>query len=325
MTLPYLAAAMTILQEGTRKPNRTGVDTISAFAIPMQFDLQDGFPLLTTKKMSWKNILLENLWFLSGDTNIAFLRKHGVKIWDEWVDERGLVPSAYGNFWRQFPVHNESWSIREVDFNDQVEWVLDTLRANPSSRRMVVSAWDPGNAQTSKLPPCHVMWVLNVQNLNKRKVSHADGMVTDILLEETEPRLCLHLTQRSCDMFLGVPYNIAGYAFICHLMGHLAGIPPGIFSHTLVDAHFYTAKPDGSMAAGGTHGEDDNKLLDHVPLIKEQLTRQPRQLPQLTISDQIRSLDDITKIMEAPLDEILDAFRLEGYDPHPTIKGAVAV
>ena len=341
MTRQYLEAAQTILQTGTRKPNRTGVDTISAFAVPMRFNLRDGFPLLTTKKIPWWNVVAENLWFLSGEKHIGFLKKHGVKFWDAWADEDGFVPSAYGNFWRHFPVHgrmqDDDMGQHEVGrYNDQIAWALAELRRNPMSRRLVVSAWAPGNAQTSKLPPCHTMFVLNTQNLPTMEVTMRGpggitgwqpgdpqqqeyGSVTD------KPHLCLHLTQRSCDMFLGVPYNVAGYAFILSTMAHLAGMKPGIFSHMLVDAHFYTAKPDGSMAAGGTHGEDDNALLDHVPMITEQLKRQPRRLPTLTISDKLKSLDDLKALLEAPKDEILDVFKLEGYDPHPAIKGAVAV
>lgn len=328
MTKQYLEAAQTILREGTRKPNRTGVDTISTFAVPMRFDLREGFPLLTTKTIKWEHIVLENLWFLSGERHIGFLKKHGVKFWDAWADEDGFVPSAYGNFWRNFPVHGERLGpgprgsdeptmVGEA-FNDQIAWVVNQLQNNPMSRRLVVNAWAPGNAQTSKLPPCHVMFVLNTQNLRVTEPSAVDGYIE-------EQHLCLHLTQRSCDMFLGVPYNIAGYAFITHTLAHLAGLKPGIFSHMLVDAHFYTSKPDGSIASGGTHGEDDDANLDHIPMIAEQLTREPRKLPKLTISDKIKTLDDIKILLEAPKDEILDMFKLENYDPHPAIKGKVAV
>lgn len=350
MTKQYLEAARTILNEGTRKPNRTGVDTISAFAVPMRFDLREGFPLLTTKKMSWWNIVAENLWFLSGEPHIGFLQKHGVKFWDAWTDDSGKVPSAYGNFWRHFPVHGAEirqaprglqWRVLEK-FNDQIAWVVEQLRTNPMNRRMVVSAWAPGNAQTSKLPPCHCMFALNVQNL-RMDTSKGQWFQGESLALETgddgqllgenqvappeivEPHLCLHLTQRSCDTFLGVPYNIAGYAFITHVLAHLSGLKVGIFSHMLVDAHFYTRKPDGTMAAGGTHGEDDNTLLDHIPMITEQLTREPRALPRFTIDPYLKTLDDLKILLDAPKDEILDVFKLEGYDPHPALKGAVAV
>ena len=186
----YLDAVRETLEKGTRKPNRTGVDTLSTFNINYEIDLADGFPLLTTKTISWKNIVIENLWFLSGNTDIGLLKKHDCKFWDPWADEAGKVPSAYGNFWRHFPLpDNRS--------NDQLAYIVDQLQKNPMSRRMVVSAWAPGNAQTSALPPCHALWVVNVQ-----------------MDENGEQLLCLHLTQRSCDIALGVPYNIAGYAFM---------------------------------------------------------------------------------------------------------------
>ena len=283
-----------VLENGTRKENRTGVDTISTFNVNYEIDLRDGFPLLTTKKISWKNIVVENLWFLSGDIDIGLLKKHGCKFWDPWADEDGRVPSAYGNFWRHFPVHDGGGT---ASFNDQVAWVLEEVRRNPMSRRLVISAWAPGNAQVSGLPPCHCLYVLNVQND-----------------EHGEPYLCLHLTQRSCDVALGIPYNIAGYAFLLELFGHLTGIRPGIFGHTLIDAHVYTSKPDGSMAE-----------YDHVPGLEEQLGRSPRPLPRLTIDPSIRSLADVERLMKAETREILDAFPLEGYDPHPAISFKVAV
>ncbi|MEL6546131.1 MAG: thymidylate synthase, partial [Myxococcota bacterium] len=167
------------LEHGTRKENRTGVDTLSTFNINYEVDLAQGFPLLTTKEISWKNIVVENLWFLSGATDIGLLRKHGCKFWDPWANEDGKVPSAYGNFWRNYPVHD---SEGRPAFNDQVRYVLETLKTNPMSRRMVVSAWAPGNAQTSALPPCHLLFIFNVQT----------G-------KDNEPQLCCHLTQRSAD------------------------------------------------------------------------------------------------------------------------------
>ena len=290
----YLDTVREVLEKGTRKENRTGVDTLSTFNINYEIDLDDGFPLLTTKEISWKNIVVENLWFLSGDTHIGLLKRHGCKFWDPWADSDDRVPSAYGNFWRHFPVHDERG---RAQFNDQIAWVLSELRNNPMSRRMVVSAWAPGNAQTSKLPPCHAFWVVNVQN-------DADG----------EPRVCLHLTQRSCDVALGVPYNIAGYAFLLSLLAHLSGMRPGILAHTLVDAHIYTAKADGSMAE-----------YDHVPGLREQLTREPGALPELTIDPGIRELDDIRALLDADTDTLLDKFRLHNYQPHPAINFKVAV
>jgi len=290
----YLDAVREVLEVGTRKENRTGVDTLATFNINYEIDLDPGFPLLTTKKISWKNIVIENLWFLSGDTHIGLLRKHKCKFWDPWADADGRVPSAYGNFWRHFPVHDAAGGPA---FNDQVRWVLDELGRNPMSRRLVISAWAPGNAQQSALPPCHCLWIFNVQN-------GADG----------EPRLNLHLTQRSCDIALGVPYNIAGYSFLLRLFSHFTGIRPGIFAHTLVDAHIYTAKADGSMAE-----------YDHIPGLRQQLERTPRPLPRLEISSRLRSIDDIHGLLEADTAEILDHFPLTGYDPYDPISFKVAV
>lgn len=289
----YLDTVREVLEFGTRKENRTGVDTLSTFNINYEIDLRDGFPLLTTKKISWKNIVIENLWFLSGDTHIGLLRKHDCKFWDPWADDDGQVPSAYGNFWRHFPVHNDGTAA----FSDQVAWVIAELKRNPMSRRLLVSAWAPGNAHQSALPPCHALWILNVQLDN-------DGA----------PYLCLHLTQRSCDVALGVPYNIAGYALLLKLIAQFAGMRAGIFAHTLIDAHIYTAKADGSMAE-----------YDHVPGLCEQLNREPRVRPQLEIDASIRSLDDVRAVLDADTGEILNRFRLLHYDPYPPIKFKVAV
>lgn len=289
----YLDTVREVLDRGTRKENRTGVDTLSTFNINYEIDLRKGFPLLTTKEISWKNIVVENLWFLSGDTHIDLLRKHGCKFWDPWADADGRVPSAYGNFWRHFPVHGNG----ELGFVDQIAWVLQELKNKPMSRRMLVSAWAPGNAHHSALPPCHALWILNVQQDDTGK-----------------PYLCLHLTQRSCDVALGVPYNIAGYAFLLCLFSHFSGIPAGIFAHTLVDAHVYTAKADGSMAE-----------YDHVPGLQEQLQRAPGGLPQLTIDASIQSLDDIKSVMPLDTEELLALFKLEDYRPHPPIRFKVAV
>ena len=289
----YLDVARHVLQHGKRKENRTGVDTLSTFNYNYEIDLRNGFPLLTTKEISWKNIVIENLWFLSGETNIELLQKHQCKFWDPWADPDGYVPSAYGNLWRSFPVPNGS-GMRP---NDQIAWVIEQIKQNPMSRRHVVSAWAPGNAQNSALPPCHAFWVLNVQNDD-------DG----------EPILCLHLTQRSADVAIGVPYNIAGYAFILELFSHLTGIRAGIFAHTLIDAHVYTAKFDGAMAN-----------YDHIPALQLQLQRKPRRLPNLVIDSSIRSLDDIDNILDADLNQILDTFRLVGYNPHQAIEFRVAV
>jgi thymidylate synthase len=275
---------------GTRKSNRTGVDTLSTFNINYEIDLREGFPLLTTKEISWKNIVIENLWFLSGKTDIALLKKHNCKFWDPWADENGKVPSAYGNFWRHFPLPNNG-------SNDQIDYVIRTLKTNPMSRRMVVSAWAPGNAQTSALPPCHAFWVVNVQND-----------------QQGNPAICLHLTQRSCDIALGVPYNIAGYSLLIELFSRFSGIPAGIFGHTLIDAHIYTAKADGSMAE-----------YDHIPGLELQLERETRSLPRLEIDPSIRSLEDIEPLLDLETDDIMDKFRLHDYNPHPAINFKVAV
>lgn len=283
-----------VLERGRRKRNRTGVDTLSAFGIHYQVDLTDGFPLLTTKAMSWKNIVVENLWFLSGQTDIGMLRRHGCRFWDPWADVDGKVPSAYGSFWRRFPGQAADGSPA---FADQVRTVLETLQRDPNSRRLVISAWAPHNALHSQLPPCHLLYVLNVQ--------HGDDGTS---------RLNLHLTQRSADVALGVPYNLAGYAFVLHLFARFSGLTPGVFSHTLVDAHIYTAKEDGSMAE-----------YDHVPGLKQQLQRTPRPLPTLHVDPSIRSLDDVEALFDADTETVLNAFRIEGYDPHPALSFKVAV
>ncbi len=329
----YLDAVREILRVGTRKENRTGIDTLSTFDISYKIDLREGFPLLTTKKINWKNIIVENLWFLSGEPHIGILQKHNCKFWDAWADDEGFVPSAYGNIWRRFPVPVPDAAGRAGAYNlyenDQIAWIVDQLRNNPMSRRMVVSAWAPGNAQTSKLPPCHCLFILNVQHLPEKCAKckgtgtfwHAeDDSICDeckgkgVFTDKTKPHLCLHLTQRSCDIGLGVPYNIAGYAFLLEMFARFADIPAGIFGHTLVDAHSYTCKPDGSKAE-----------YDHVPGLKEQLTREPRQLPRLKIDPSIKDLDDINKLITADTNEVMSKFVLEGYDPWPAIRFKVAV
>ena len=185
----------------------------------------------------------------------------------------------------------------EPEYNDQVRYVLDTIKKNPNSRRMVISAWAPGNAQASGLPPCHLLFIFNVQYDDKG-----------------EPRLCVHLTQRSCDVALGVPYNIAGYSFLLHLFAHLTGMKPGIFGHSLVDAHIYTKKADGSM-----------EEYDHIPGLKEQLNRSVRKLPSLVINPSIKTLDDVMNLIDADTDTILSKFKLENYRPEPFIPFKVAV
>ena len=331
----YLDAVREVLTTGTRKENRTGVDTLSTFNVNYEIDLREGFPLLTTKKINWKNIVVENMWFLSGQPDISILQAHGCKFWDAWVEPSpfggGRVPSAYGNFWRNFPIHDADdpqTNIVPGAFNDQIAWAVAELKRNPNSRRVVISAWAPGNAQTSRLPPCHIVFVLNVQNLKTRHAPACPSRFPgpDALgnrcnpcncgapEQPTTPHLCLHLTQRSCDIALGVPYNIAGYAFLLELFSRFTGIPAGIFAHTLVDAHAYTAKPDGSMAE-----------YDHVPGLREQLTREPKPLPRLEIDEAVDSLDDLDWLLELPTAELMERFKLVGYDPHPAIPFRVAV
>lgn len=388
----YFDMIREVLTYGTRKENRTGVDTISTFnynyelcwdesmygtrsLVQPQSERRyiidapgrgEGFamPLLTTKNVSWKNIVVEMLWFLSGEPNIDILRRHGCKFWDDWADEDGRVPSAYGNFWRRFPTHEGPlhFSSGGVElnfpngspgFNDQIAWVLGELRRNPMSRRLVASAWAPGNAQTSKLPPCHMIFAFNVQNVEESLESRVEranqknpgdnGFITEDLRNQivntafktpegrvaldialrnlgykprVEQRLCLHLTQRSADLALGVPYNIASYALLLLVFSHLTGIKPGIFAHTLLDLHIYTGKPDGSM--------DE---YDHIPGLKEQAERAPRTLGRFTIDPSIKELTDIEALMHEGVvtDDILKLFKLSGYDPHPAIKFKVAV
>lgn len=283
-----------VLENGTRKENRTGVDTISAFNYNYTIDMADGFPLLTTKKISWKNIVIETIWFLTAERTTNFLKKHGCKFWDPWADENGVVSSPYGRFWREFPKYEHIEGDRP--WFDQLGMIVDTLKTYPYSRRMVVSSWDPYHALKSKLPPCHCFYVFNVQNT-------PDGHT-----------LNLHLTQRSCDVALGLPYNIAGYALLLHIMSQVTGIRPGKFSHSIVDAHIYTSKPDGSMSE-----------YDHIPGLKEQINREIRPLPELDLSTTINSINGFDKYLDMTTDDIMADFYIDGYDPHPAINFKVAV
>lgn len=273
----YTEVVKSVLSQGLRKPNRTGVDTVSTFGVFYRVNQADGFPLLTTKKVSWKNVVCENLWFLSGEPGVEFLRKHGCKFWDPWADTNGLVPSAYGNLWRRFPS-----SLIDYDV-DQISNAIHTLDRDPDSRRVVVSAWNPHQAINSKLPPCHYSFVLNV----------LDG------------KLNLHTTQRSCDVALGLPYNLAGYSFLLHLFARFLGLEPGQFAHTLVDCHIY---------------------VNHIDGLTQQIVREPRKLPELEIDESVRCLDDVEEIIrEATTEQILETFKIVGYDPHPAIQYEVAV
>lgn len=276
----YLDLVKLVAENGVRKKNRTGIDTLSYFGAFYKVDLQKGFPLLTTKKMVWRSLLHEVLWYLSGENHIRNLRKH-TKIWDAWADEDGNLETAYGFYWRHFPgaEKNEKgeWKVRQTD---QIQYVIDEIRKNPNSRRLVVTAWEPGNATKSKLPPCHYTFVFNV----------ADG------------KLNCHLTQRSGDIALGIPFNLAAYSILTQIIAQETGYEVGEFAHTIVDAHIYVADK-------GTELEK----YDHLAGLMEQLKREPLPLPKL-------------KIAKKPIDELtFEDFELLDYNHHDKIKFEVAV
>ncbi|NUM69850.1 MAG: thymidylate synthase [Ignavibacteriaceae bacterium] len=269
-----------VMNEGVRKQSRTGIDTISFFGAFYKVDISKGFPLLTTKKMQWKSLLYEVLWYLSGENHIRNL-KHHTKIWDAWADENGDLDTAYGYYWRHFPSaekdENGNWKVREVD---QIRYVIDEIKNKPFSRRLVVSAWEPGNATTSKLPPCHYTYAFNV----------------------TGDRLNCHLTQRSGDIALGIPFNLAAYSLLTMIIAKETGLKPGIFAHTIVDAHIYVADKGSPM-----------ERYDHLEGLKEQLKRDFLPLPEVRIADK-------------PIDELkFEDFELINYQHHPAIKFEVAV
>jgi len=276
----YLDLVKLVLSEGTRKPTRTGVDTISYFAAIYRVDLSKGFPLLTTKKMYWDSLLYEVLWYLSGEDHIRNLRKK-TKIWDAWADEDGNLDTAYGYYWRKFPSaqkdKNNNWVVREFD---QIQYIIDELKRNPYSRRLVVTAWEPGNATSSKLPPCHYTYVFNVN----------DG------------KLNCHLTQRSGDVALGIPFNLAAYSILTQIIAQEVGLELGFFAHTIIDAHIYVADKGTSM-----------EKYDHRKGLIEQLKREPLPLPRLKIAR--KQINDLTS----------DDFELVGYKSHEKIKFEVAV
>lgn len=276
----YLDLVRHVLENGQRKHSRTGVDTLSCFGVHYKVPLDQGYPLLTTKRMYWKSMLHELIWYLSGEDHIRNLREK-TRIWDAWADEDGNLETAYGYFWRRFPSAKKDrdgrWHVREVD---QIGYVIDKLKNDPDSRRMVVTAWEPGNATQSLLPPCHYTFTFNVQ----------------------QGKLNCHLNQRSADIALGVPFNIAAYSLLTQMVAQEVGLEPGEFSHFLVDAHIYTANEDGS-----------NAEYDHVPGLLAQLEREPRPLP-------------VMKIANKPVDDLrFEDFELIGYDPHPKIDFKVAV
>lgn len=267
----YLDLVERVLSRGTLKHNRTATDTLSCFAEHYTVDLSKGYPLLTTKKMNFNSMLYEVLWYLSGEDHIRRLREH-TKIWDAWADENGNLDTAYGRYWRRFPSAriNPDTGRYDVEEIDQIGEIIRLLKTDPNSRRMVVTAWEPGNALTSKLPPCHYTFAFNV-------------------LDE---KLNCHLTQRSGDIALGIPFNLAAYALLTQVLAQEAGFEPGMFSHTIVDAHIY---------------------VNHVDGLKEQLKRTPRPLPRLEIA-------------RKPIDELrFEDFTLIGYECDGPIKFAVAV
>jgi thymidylate synthase len=262
---PYLDLLRRILDEGVRKHDRTGTGTISVFGHQMRFDLAKGFPLVTTKRLHLKSIVHELIWFLKGDTNIRYLNENGVTIWDEWADGNGDLGPVYGRQWR-------SWAKPDGGSVDQIRWVVDEIRRNPYSRRLVVSAWNPADLDRMALAPCHCLFQFYV----------------------AEGRLSCQLYQRSADIFLGVPFNIASYALLTHMVAQATGLQPGDFVHAFGDAHLY---------------------LNHLDQARLQLTREPRDLPRLRLNPAVRSLFDFT------FDDIV----VEGYDPHPAIRAPVAV
>ena len=261
----YLTLLEHVKQNGQKKEDRTGTGTMSVFGYQMRFNLNEGFPLLTTKKVHLKSVIYELLWFLSGDTNIKYLKDNGVSIWDEWADENGNLGPVYGHQWR-------SWPTSEGNEIDQISNLINQIKKTPDSRRLIVSAWNVGEINKMKLPPCHCFFQFYV----------ADG------------RLSCQLYQRSADIFLGVPFNIASYALLTQMIAHVCGLECGEFIHTLGDAHIYT---------------------NHIDQVNEQLSRKPKKLPQIKINPSVKNIFDFK----------YEDFSLEGYDPYPLIKAPVAV
>lgn len=254
-----------ILEHGSEKTDRTGTGTLSVFGYQMRFDLEEGFPLVTTKKLHVKSIIYELLWFLKGDTNVKYLQDNGVSIWNEWADENGDLGPVYGKQWR-------SWEGADGKTYDQIQIVLDQIRHNPDSRRMVVNAWNVADLPQMALSPCHCLFQFYV----------------------SEGRLSCQLYQRSADVFLGVPFNIASYALLTMMMAQVTGLRPGEFIHTFGDVHLYK---------------------NHLEQAELQLSRDPRELPVLHINDSVQKIDEFD----------FSDFTLVGYDPHPHIKAPVAI
>ncbi len=261
----YLELLQHVKTNGVDKSDRTGTGTRSVFGYQMRFDLSQGFPLLTTKKLHLKSIIHELLWFLKGDTNVRYLQDNGVRIWNEWADEEGNLGHIYGYQWRSWPDYNGGHI-------DQISEVIDTIKNNPDSRRIIVSAWNVADICNMNLPPCHAFFQFYVAN----------------------GRLSLQLYQRSADIFLGVPFNIASYALLLMMVAQVTGLEAGDFVHTLGDAHIYN---------------------NHFEQVDIQLSREPRPLPRMVINPDVKSIFDFT----------YDDFHLEDYDPHPHIKAIVSV
>lgn len=261
----YLDLLQRVLDEGVNKSDRTGTGTISVFGHQMRFNLDDGFPVLTTKKLHLKSIIYELLWFLKGDTNIKYLQDHGVRIWNEWADESGDLGHIYGYQWR-------SWPDYRGGHIDQISEVINTIKNNPDSRRILVSAWNVADLNNMNLPPCHIFFQFYVAN----------------------GRLSLQLYQRSADIFLGVPFNIASYALLLKMVAQVTGLRAGDFIHTLGDAHIYT---------------------NHLDQVNLQLSRKPRSLPDMKINPDVKDIFSFE----------YEDFELVNYDPHPHIKGIVSV
>jgi len=291
---PYLDLLARVLNEGVRKDDRTGTGTLSVFGHQMRFDLADGFPLVTTKKLHLKSIVHELLWFLSGDTNVKYLNDHGVRIWDEWADETGDLGPVYGHQWR-------SWPAPDGRTIDQIANVMAEIRDNPDSRRLMVTAWNPADVPKMALPPCHCLFQFYVEP--PQDVGTGFTLTGTPTRGEERPKdatgtrkgkLSCQLYQRSADLFLGVPFNIASYALLTQMVAQVAGLEPGEFIHSFGDAHLY---------------------LNHLEQAREQLLRQPRALPRMRLNPDVASIFDFT----------YEDFALEGYDPHPHIKAEVAV
>lgn len=266
----YLEMARHVLEHGEKRADRTGTGTTSVFGYQTRYDLRDGFPCVTTKKLHLRSIIHELLWFLKGETNIAYLKEHKVRIWDEWADENGDLGPVYGKQWR-------SWPDSSGDEIDQISDLIHALKENPHSRRHLVSAWNVGNVKDMALPPCHLLFQFYVHEPDSEK-----------------PGLSCQLYQRSADLFLGVPFNIASYALLTMMVAQVCGYEPREFVHTFGDLHIY-----------------DN----HLEQINTQLQREPRPLPRLEINPEVTDIDGFT----------YEDFTLKDYNPHPVIKGVVAV